>query len=87
MEDSEEESDENNADGTSDPNPYQRGFAFDDIKTWKKQNFEKKEKDAKGHRVVDQFLLRIASLVICRGKHSDKTEQYLQTILSGYDAK
>ena len=74
MEESESESDDND---TNEPGPYDRGFAFDDMKTWKKIKFEKKEKEAKGYRVMDQFLLRIASLVICRGKHSEKTEYYV----------
>lgn len=71
--------------GTNDET-YSAGFAIDNINNWYKLKLSKYKNKKNSYRIVDMYLLQLASLIVCRGKHSDKTNQFVELLLAQFEA-
>lgn len=67
--------------GTSDET-YHAGFAIDDIETWYNLKLSRYKNKKNSYRIVDMYLLQLTSLIVCRGKHSEKTNAFVELLLS-----
>lgn len=61
---------------------YHAGFALDNINNWYKLKLSKYKKKNNSYRIVDMFLLQLTSLVVCRGKHNDKANQFVELLMA-----
>ena len=48
---------------------YDSGFLSDTMESWNKINLKKVGQNNKTHQIVDMYLLKLTSIIVCRGEH------------------